>query len=456
MADSLHRCSPDKRQLICIFSCRSSLLGKKNTISIRPRLHHRDFWRSKLRWGASCAPIFAMARRWRAIMAALAISLCLPRVFMASWPRVSSSSNKQLRAASRLSMRLGPSGGSDPVNNVSPEIAEAGRKYAQRYEDIMMAGRQLWAQMQKKEGVPDKIYFIGTNGNTGKLIGEALMDGLAYVPAPDGTFFLRRKPGMEYPKLVYYLVESDEELGKKAPKSAVDLYMEDSKTYRELETSILKEFSELETNGVPAGLVVGESAVDVPENLEIMKKGLVVWIDVAPEFSWSKTQMRPKPGGGLFIPFERVRPPVWCIANGWDGDIDDGEAKSDYIDMVSQYSEKYEDLADIRLRADVPGIVENQYWGAERLVKAIAEFYDINTEGGSVEEEVLERDLEKFLEGARLSKYLQPALDWCDEQGAATIEDIVENVDDFADALSLKPLERKRLAKAAESVAAMA
>lgn len=29
VADSLHRCSPDKRQLICIFSCRSSLLGKK-------------------------------------------------------------------------------------------------------------------------------------------------------------------------------------------------------------------------------------------------------------------------------------------------------------------------------------------------------------------------------------------------------------------------------------------
>lgn len=104
----------------------------------------------------------------------------------------------------------------------------------------------------------------------------------------------------------------------------------------------MKEFQELETNGIPAGIVVGESAVDVPENLEIMKTGLVVWIDVAPEFSWSKTQMRPKPGGGLFIPFERVRPPVWCIANGWDGDIDDGEAKADYIEMVTQYGEKYE------------------------------------------------------------------------------------------------------------------
>lgn len=58
--------------------------------------------------------------------------------------------------------------------------------------------------------------------------------------------------------------------------------------------------------------------------------------------------------------------------------------------------------------------------------------------------------------GARLTKYLQEALDWCDEQGAATIEDVVENAEDFAEALSLKPLERKRLNKAAESVAAMA
>lgn len=37
--------------------------------------------------------------------------------------------------------------------------------------------------------------------------------------------------------------------------------------------------------------------------------------------------------------------------------------------------------------------------------------------------QVLEKDLEKFLEGARLSKYLPKALDWCDEQGAASIED---------------------------------
>ena len=102
-----------------------------------------------------------------------------------------------------------------------------------------------------------------------------------------------------------------------------------------METEILKEFVEGDAEGMPAGFVVGESAVDSPENLELLKQGLVVWIDVSAEFSWSKTQWRPKPGGGLYIPFERVRPPVWCIANGWDGDIDDGEAKADYMEMVS-------------------------------------------------------------------------------------------------------------------------
>eukprot|EP00913_Durusdinium_trenchii_P005723 g5339.t1 len=351
-------------------------------------------------------------------------------------------------------LRLGPGGGTDPVNNVSPELSAAGRKYAQRYEDIMLAGRKLWTTMLKRDDVPKKIYFIGTNGNSGKLIAEALMDSLAYVPAPDGTMFLRRKPGVEYPKLVYFFVNSDEALARESDISSVDLYMEDEKRYREIETEVLKKFSEEDTGTMPAGCVVGESAVDTPENLEILKKGLVIWVDVSAETSWSRTQIRPKAGGGLYVRFEKVRPPVWCIASGWDGDIDDGEAKAEYVEKVNEYRDKYEAIADLRIRSDVPGIQENQYWGAERLLKAIAEFYGIDNEDASVEEEMLEADLEKFLEGARLSKYLQPALDWCDEQGAASIDDVVENADDFADALSLKPLERKRLAKAAEAVAA--
>ena len=51
------------------------------------------------------------------------------------------------------------------------------------------------------------------------------MDSLAYIPAPDGTLFLRRKPGVEYPELKYYLLDGDTQLSRKAPKSAVDFYM---------------------------------------------------------------------------------------------------------------------------------------------------------------------------------------------------------------------------------------
>merc|ERR1719210_203502 len=126
----------------------------------------------------------------------------------------------------------------------------------------------------------------------------------------------------------------------------------------------------------------------------------------------------------------------------------------EYTKIMTEHRDMYEKFADIRLRTDVPGVAENSYWGAGRIVKALTEYLGFSLEEEiGVEEEVMERDLEKFLEGARLSKYLKPALKWCDEQGAASIEDIVENIPDISHALSLKPLERKRLEKAAASVA---
>merc|ERR1711953_1010363 len=126
----------------------------------------------------------------------------------------------------------------------------------------------------------------------------------------------------------------------------------------------------------------------------------------------------------------------------------------EYIKIVQERRELYEKSADIRLRTDIPGIVENTYWGAAKICKAVTEYLGYkDAEEGSVEQEIMETDLEKFLEGARLSKYFKKASDWCEEQGAASIEDIVENVDDFAEAMALKPLEKKRLVKAAASVA---
>jgi len=345
---------------------------------------------------------------------------------------------------------------SDPVNNVSPEMAAAGRAYAQKYEDIFLAGQKLWAQMKKDDKVPKKIYFVGTNGNQGDMVAEAVMDALAYIAAPDGTKMIHRKPGIKYPKIVYRLVESDKELAKKSKIAPVDLYMDDEPEYRRLETEVLREFQNEDTEGHPAAMVVGESALDTPENIEIVKSGLVIWVAVDPEWSWDQIQARQKQGGGLYIPQISARPPVWCIANGWDGDVDDTEGKLEYTEILRHHFEKYESVANLRIRADVPGLAENSYWMAERIMKAMNEHFGFSSGEASVESEVLEKDLTTFLEGARLSKYIEPALEWCNEQGAASIEDIVENVPDFAEALGLKPLERKRLDKAAATVAATA
>mmetsp|Transcript_14922 Transcript_14922/g.42887 ORF Transcript_14922/g.42887 Transcript_14922/m.42887 type:complete len:419 (-) Transcript_14922:149-1405(-) len=351
-------------------------------------------------------------------------------------------------------MRLGPGGGADAVNNVSPEMSAAGNKYAQKYEDIFLSGQKLWEAM-KRQGTPKKIYFIGTNGNSGDEIAESVLDALAYVPAPDGTYFIHRKPGNKYPDIIYNLMVTDKELAKKSKISPADLFMEDEDKYRDLETEVLRDFANAEDNGHPFGCIVGESAILKQENVDIIKTGLAIFVDVDPEYSWAKTQYRPKQGGGLYVPPEyQARPPVWALANGWDGDVDDMEGKMEYMDIARKHRDLYEEIADIRLRADIPGIEENSYWGAARICKALTEHLGLSDEGeASVEDEVMERDLEKFLEGARLSKYIKPALKWCDEQGAASIEDIVDNVPDFSEALKLKPLEKKRLEKAAASVA---
>lgn len=359
-------------------------------------------------------------------------------------------------------LRNGP--GSDPVNNVSPEMAAAGKKYAERYEEVFMAGYKLWNAIKKeaaaKGELPKKLYFIGTNGNNGDFLAEAVLDSLAYIPAPDGTPYLNRKPGVEYPPMMYYQSASDQKVAEKTKITATDLFMEDEKRYRELEMEVLKEYDALESQAedgtiYPSGIVVGDSAVVTPENIEIMKKGLVIWIDVGAEYSWAKTQYRPRQAGGLYsAPSDQQRPPVWAVANGWDGDVDDAEAKMEYIDIVRDFQKTYESIADVRVRADVPGIEENAVWGAGRIVKALSEHLGLNTEDeASVEDEVMERDIEKFLEGARLSKYVKPAMAWCDEMGAASIEDVLENVPEFMEALKLKPLERKRLEKAAAAAA---
>jgi len=378
---------------------------------------------------------------------------CSPfRLFSAGLPLANGLSWMKTIVRGPAPMRLGPGGGADPVNNVSPEMSKAGQKYAKRYEEIFMAGRNLW-QTLKKRGDVRKLYFIGPNGNSGEEVAESVLDALGYVPAPDGTYFLHRKPGIKYPAIKYMLIHSEKKLAEKAPKSAVDLYMEDETQYRDIEEDVIAEFAN-STSEFPMACVVGEGAVLRESNVEKIKEGIVVWLDVDPAFSWIKTQHRPQQGGGVYFPPEfQDRPPAWAIANGWDGDVDDTEGKLEYMKILKSRSEVYEQISDIRLRMDIPGISENSYWAAERIIRLLNQHLDISTDEVSVEEEVLEKDLAKFLEGARLSKYVKPALKWCEEQGAATIEEVVDNVPEMSEALKLKPLERKRLEKAAAAVA---
>lgn len=344
-------------------------------------------------------------------------------------------------------------GQSDPVMNVSPEMNAASRLYGQKIEDIFVAGMNLWKKMKQMPEENRKIFFIGTNGNGGDEISESFFDALAYIQAPDGTYMIQRKPDMKYPKMYYWLMNTEKMIANKSRISPVDLWMEDEDKYRDLETEAIREFVDFPSADWPIGCILGEGAVVREENREMMKKGLVIWLDVDPHYSWVRTQAKPMAGQALYVTQDTLeRPPVWAIANGWDGDVDDSEGKAEYEKVLATRKPLYEGLAALRLRTDIPGIAENSYWGAERLIRLINEHYGFSAGGDTVEAEVMSKDLAKFLEGARLTKYLEPAIVWCEEQGAASIEDVAENIEAFAAALDLKPLEKKRLDKAAAAV----
>lgn len=61
--------------------------------------------------------------------------------------------------------------------------------------------------------------------------------------------------------------------------------------------------------------------------------------------------------------------------------------------------------------------------------------------------------LRKWLEELSLTGYLKAAADWAEEQGACSVDELVENVEDLAKDLNLKPLERKRLVNGAQAAA---
>jgi len=59
-----------------------------------------------------------------------------------------------------------------------------------------------------------------------------------------------------------------------------------------------------------------------------------------------------------------------------------------------------------------------------------------------------------WLRQLKLESYSAKTTKWIEEEGACSLEEVIENLEDFADGLNLKPLERKRLVQGAEEAAA--
>jgi len=357
---------------------------------------------------------------------------------------------KDADMASTLSKEFG-NVGDDWISKQDMSIVE---QMVQRYEVMFRGGESLWKYMkdQKKK----KVYFIGIPGNNSEMVSQAVGECLGYITPPCGTYIKRRQPDREYPPIEYYLDNTDKMMKAKSRISTVDLYMDDVQAYRDLEHECLKECSEADTT-YPEVYIVGEGALTRQDNIDLMKNGYVIWLDCAIDSLWTRLMDIPPSASGI-VPtkFLRPRPPVWAIAEGLDGDVDDAEAKEEFTIVVKERNAIFEGLADIRLRTDVSPVGDNAYWGAEKIIKALrslilpAEETEISEQ--TIEEEALATDLEKFLEGARLSKYLQPALSWCDEQGASSIQEVLDNLEDLSEAIKLKPLEVKRIQKAKSAV----
>lgn len=112
--------------------------------------------------------------------------------------------------------------------------------------------------------------------------------------------------------------------------------------------------------------------------------------------------------------------------------------------------------------ADAPNIVPPQstlsaggspepsddIWNAPPPAAATASAHAAESRGQEPPHAEVVEGLAAWLQGMSLQKYQERAIEWCQENGAVVVDEIEEEWEDFANALSLKPLERKRLSKA--------
>lgn len=70
-------------------------------------------------------------------------------------------------------------------------------------------------------------------------------------------------------------------------------------------------------------------------------------------------------------------------------------------------------------------------------------------DGAAPDEEDVSPDVVAWLEELKMSEHQAAVLKWCDDMGAASLEEVVESIEDLKDAITLKPLQARRLVKGA-------
>lgn len=358
--------------------------------------------------------------------------------------------------------------GTGPLMPEKDEDKRSADMVSERYEKTFASFAKLWGHIKdgvrkggKRVAASDrplpKFFVLGINGANLNQIGHMLGTALDYVRTEGQAAYLFRDPVEEnFTPSEYWFGDTEKEVQTRVVKAASDVFYDDLPRYRSTESQVLKDFNGYEDDGHPMVCVTGDGIALAEENRAILsnENNVAIWFDTDPAYNWEMTQSQPKNSGIWSNPqaMELNKPPVFALANGWDGDVDDVEGKEEFKDMCNERREAFEKVADVRIRVDVTGIKENPVWALEKIVGAMYELFGVKDDeeaAGTVGEENLSADLLTFLEGARLDKYHAKALEWCNENGAVSLDEVAENADDFAEAIGLKPLERKRFDKAA-------
>merc|ERR1712232_375065 len=94
----------------------------------------------------------------------------------------------------------------------------------------------------------------------------------------------------------------------------------------------------------PIVVVTGDGIALAEENRAILSgDNVALWFDTDPSYNWEITQTRSK-NSGIWSNSQANqlnKPPIFALANGWDGDVDDVEGKEEFKVMCNERREAF-------------------------------------------------------------------------------------------------------------------